>query len=102
LVNDVAEMLGAAAALEVVDELLAAAELEALLVVLDDELPQPAATADKARPKAHTRQTRVLILHAPLKTRNANELTYSFRPNLRRTEQQWQMVTLASSHINAP
>src|ERR1700733_8951089 len=58
LVNDVAEMLGVAAADEVDDvaELLELDELELLL-----ELPHPTATADNARTNAHTRNTRALI-----------------------------------------
>jgi hypothetical protein len=59
LVNDVAEMLGAAAADEVdeVAELLELDELELLLL----ELPHPTATADNARTNAHTRNKRALI-----------------------------------------
>jgi hypothetical protein len=68
-VNDVTEMPGVdvEAAVEEVAEVVALAEL---VVVLLDELPHPAATADTARPNAHTRNARAFILHAPLKTRN--------------------------------
>jgi hypothetical protein len=62
LVNDVAEMLGVAPLddeLDVVAEPLALDELALLL--LDELLPHPAATADTARPNAHTRNRRALI-----------------------------------------
>ncbi|HUA49513.1 MAG TPA: hypothetical protein VMA77_30035 [Solirubrobacteraceae bacterium] len=59
LVNDVAEMLiGVDDELEVVAEVVA---LAVVLVVLLDELPHPATTADNARPIAHTRNKRALI-----------------------------------------
>jgi hypothetical protein len=57
LVNDVAEMVGVAAA----DEVDEVAELDDLLLLLLDELPHPAATADTASPNAHTRNTRAFI-----------------------------------------
>jgi hypothetical protein len=66
LVNDVAEMLGVADDEdEEVDEVAELLALEALLLLLL-ELPHPAATAETARANAHTRNLRVLILHAPL------------------------------------
>jgi hypothetical protein len=63
LVNDVAEMLGVDVdeAVEEVAELLALAALDEVVLLLLLELPHPAATADTASPKAHTRNTRVLI-----------------------------------------
>ena len=58
--NDVTEMPGVdvAEAVEEVAELVALAEL---VVVLLDELPHPAATADTAKPNAHTRNARTFI-----------------------------------------
>jgi hypothetical protein len=60
-VNDVTEMPGVdvPAAVEEVAEVVALAEL--VVVVLLDELPHPAATADTAKPNAHTRNTRAFI-----------------------------------------
>jgi hypothetical protein len=101
-VNDVTEMPGVdvEAAVEEVDELLA---LDALELVLLEELPHPVATADTAKPNAHTRNTRAFI---PARSSQDAQLTQQNQifcrvfgpgPNL-----QWQTARLPSTHINAP